>query len=787
MKTFTNIKSFTYTLFAALLLTAAVAAQTAKSPDGIAVQTTAFTYQGRLTDSTMAASGTFDFQFALFNDIANGTVIGTETVPNVSVTNGIFTVTLDFGFAGFPNEVRYLEIRVKRPSDTNYTTLTPRQQITSTPYAIRSKTATTADTATNAATASNALAVGGTPAANIIKEGDTRLTDSRTPAAGSANYVQNTTTRQTANFNVNGTGTANIFNAVTQYNIGGNRVLSVAGSNNLFAGINAGSVNTTGIYNSFFGFWTGLSNTTGDNNSLFGKYAGLNNTTGGGNSFFGAGAGQFNTTGDENSFVGVGAGNGNTTGSGNSFVGNSAGSNNTTGGDNSFFGSNAGRINTTGGNNTIIGTNANVGADNLTYATAIGSGATVSTSNTVVLGRTSDTVRIPGNLDLTGTFSGNFTVPAANVTGTFSATQIPNLDAAKITSGTFDAARIPNLGASYIQNTTTQQTGNFNIGGTGTANIFNAAAQFNIGGTRVLSIAGNNNLFVGRSAGIANTTGGQNTFVGQSAGFSNTTGIINSFIGANAGYANTTGGGNSFVGVNAGNSNTTGNNNSFFGASAGQSNTSGGNNAFIGTFAGFSNTTGENNLFVGRGAGATNATGGNNTIIGNGADVGAANLKYAAAVGSDAKVNADDTIVIGKTAGNYNGAARPADNVQIPGNLTVNGNVKMGASGNLFTAGGEENLRIMRGHIQVSGGNAFVFSGTGYTVVRNSVGVFTITFTTPFGGDIVLTPTVLNFFNAPQTAILTSISESEVRVNVFAANGAAADPLSLLFIAVGVR
>ncbi|MDQ3257625.1 MAG: tail fiber domain-containing protein [Acidobacteriota bacterium] len=72
--------------------------------------------------------------------------------------------------------------------------------------------------------------------------------------------------------------------------------------------------------------------------------------------------------------------------------------NNTTGISNSFVGETAGYSNTTGSNNTIIGGGANVDAGNLNFATAIGAFATVSTSNTIVLGRSfgADKVRIPG-------------------------------------------------------------------------------------------------------------------------------------------------------------------------------------------------------------------------------------------------------------------------------------------------------------------------------------------------------------------------------------------------------
>src|SRR5262249_48486853 len=79
-------------------------------------QTTAFIYQGKLFDSGNLANGQFDFQFQLFDAFTNGNQIGTtQTATNITVSNGSFAVTLDFGacptcFNGAP---RFLEIAVK--------------------------------------------------------------------------------------------------------------------------------------------------------------------------------------------------------------------------------------------------------------------------------------------------------------------------------------------------------------------------------------------------------------------------------------------------------------------------------------------------------------------------------------------------------------------------------------------------------------------------------------------------------------------------------------------------
>lgn len=413
-------------------------------------QTTEFTYQGKLNDASIPANGSHDFQFALFD--AGGTQIGlTQTITNVTVTNGIFTVELDFGAEAFSGAERLLEIRVKHPADPSYTTLAPRQKITSAPYAIKSLNAI------NATTAENSTQLGGVAAANFVQ------TDSMA-------FVRNQTTQQSADFNVSGMGTANIFNAATQFNLNGSRVLSVRGTfnffvglsagenlttgeNNAFFGTSAGALITTGNDNSFFGIAAGNRNSIGSNNAFFGSFAGANNidgsdnsffgmnagvsnngfnnsffgmqagvynTTGSSNSFFGTRAGRSNTVGNFNSFVGLSAGLQNTRGGGNTFVGAQSGYANTIGSDNSFFGmqagelnasgfnnsffgSNAGSFNDLGSNNTVIGAFSNLGFNNLTYAAAFGAGVTVRSSNSIVLGRSgSDNVGIGTSQPLTG-------------------------------------------------------------------------------------------------------------------------------------------------------------------------------------------------------------------------------------------------------------------------------------------------------------------------------------------------------------------------------------------------
>src|SRR5882672_7497602 len=67
------------------------------SPRGQA-QGTAFTYQGRLSSGANPATGIYDFQFELYDAASAGGPVGLAvTNTAVGVTNGLFSVPLDFG------------------------------------------------------------------------------------------------------------------------------------------------------------------------------------------------------------------------------------------------------------------------------------------------------------------------------------------------------------------------------------------------------------------------------------------------------------------------------------------------------------------------------------------------------------------------------------------------------------------------------------------------------------------------------------------------------------------
>ena len=551
-------------------------------------QTSAFTYQGRLAEEGATANGSYDMQFKLV-DASENQIGSTITSNSVSVIDGVFTVQLDFGAAAFSGENRFLKISIRKSgSGDDFTLLEPSLQLTSAVYAIRAGSATTSDN-------SNQLA--GVAAGQYVKTTDSRLADARTPTAGSTNYIQNTNALQAnSNFNISGNGTAggalsaNSVNAVTQYNLGGQRMLTAVGAGNTFGGLgagaanisaqaatffgrNAGAGNTSGTANTFVGSGAGFTNTAGSNNSFFGSSAGVI-STGDGNSMFGAGAGQGSTTGINNAFFGGLAGANNKGGSRNSIFGESSGFGNSAS-DNSFFGFQAGQVNAADGNS-FFGVNAGY--------------SNVSGNANAFFGKSSG---------------------ASNTTGS---------------------------GNSFFG----FAAGQLNLGADG--NSFFGA---NAGGKNDTGVQ---NSFFGNQAGNENKDGAGNSFFGAASGHSNTSGNRNAFFGFAAGNASQTASDNAYFGYQAGVV-STGASNAMFGSSAGAANGIGFANSFFGKEAGSGNQNGFDNVFVGRQAGSGNISGNDNTIIGTGANVASSGLSFATAVGSQATVSASNTIVLGRSNG----------------------------------------------------------------------------------------------------------------------------------------
>ncbi len=335
----------------------------------LTAQTTEFTYQGSLKDGVNVANGNYDFEFALFDTLTAGPQVGSTVMRSpVAVSGGIFSVSLDFGNQ-FPGTSRFLELRVRPTGGGSFNTLSPRQQIDSAPYSVKSL---------NTDTATNAAQLGGVAATSYVVTTDPRMTDARNPVAGSGNYIQNQNAgpQSSSNFNISGTGTAggtltgNIINSATTFRINNATVLSATN--------NSSTRNTAVGLSSFAG--------SGSDNAVFGYFAGISViNTGNRNSLFGASSGSNVGGGDDNTLFGYNSGNVVGAGSQNAYFGSSTGVV-STGSNNSFIGYSSGSANTTGNRNTLIGSTANVGTNNLTNSTAIGANAQVDQINSLVLG-----------------------------------------------------------------------------------------------------------------------------------------------------------------------------------------------------------------------------------------------------------------------------------------------------------------------------------------------------------------------------------------------------------------
>ena len=117
-------------------------------------QGTKFTYQGRLNDAGAPANGAYDLTFQLWNAAAGGSqATGTRTLTNspVAVSNGLFTVTLDFGAGVFTGTSYWLQIATRTNGAATFTSLSSRQELTPTPYAIYAATAPVASNSVNSA------------------------------------------------------------------------------------------------------------------------------------------------------------------------------------------------------------------------------------------------------------------------------------------------------------------------------------------------------------------------------------------------------------------------------------------------------------------------------------------------------------------------------------------------------------------------------------------------------------------------------------------------------------
>ena len=90
------------------------------------------TYQARVNDNGAPANGLYDVVFRLYDAPVGGNLVaGPVAINDASVNDGLLTVEVDFGLTAFDNSEQWMEI------DVDGQTLSPRQALTRTPYAMQ--------------------------------------------------------------------------------------------------------------------------------------------------------------------------------------------------------------------------------------------------------------------------------------------------------------------------------------------------------------------------------------------------------------------------------------------------------------------------------------------------------------------------------------------------------------------------------------------------------------------------------------------------------------------------
>jgi hypothetical protein len=663
-----------------------------------AAMATAITYQGRLIDANNAADGLYDFQFKLYdsNDPCSGNKVGSDVnEPDVNVMDGYFTVELNFGSSVFDGNAVWLEVGV-RPGEledpNDYSTLSPRQELTPAPYAMHSENTDTLDNLDSADFASSVhnhdgvyalishihdgryyteteLGSSGSasvhwnnltsvPAGLADGDDDTQLMEGEVDAYVANNgYLDGASALDWDNITINmPSGFADDVDNTgdTDWAISGSDMFSIPlgnvgiGTTGPAAKLDvAGSINASSTYN--IGGTTVLS-TEGPNNVFVGNEAGYSNTTGNGNSAMGREALYSNTTGWANSAMGYAALYDNNEGRGNSAMGAGALYSNTDGNENTAIGFSALYSNTTGRENSAVGS----------YALAYN---TTGTGNSAV----------------------GFYALANKATGWFNSAV--GYYALANTSGAFNSA----MGSYALADNT---TGHDNTAMGSYALLSNRTGTYNSAmGKDALysSRTGHGNSAIGYRALYSNTTGSTNSALGVAALYHNTDGNDNTAMGAGALYDSNTGNSNSAVGASALYSNFDGNDNSALGSEALYSNKTGSYNSAVGSGALYSNTTGSYNSAVGTSALADSNTGNSNSALGSYALYSNADGNENTAVGSEA--------LYSNTTGSYNSAVGRS---ALRSNITGNYNSAMGYGALLFNTAGVDNSAMGTGALLVN-------------------------------------------------------------------------------------
>jgi hypothetical protein len=240
-------------------------------------QGTAFTYQGQLDNGTNPVTGTYDVTFKLYNAASGGSQVGSTITNVVGITNGIFTVTADFGSV-YDGTTYWLQLGVRTNGGGSFTALSPRQELTPTPYSVSAENLLGSLPVTDL---SGTLTLAQLPS-SVVTENESGVTLDNLVIGGTLNLPV------PASILINGT-----------------RLIYADDNENLFAGIDAGNTSLTGFYNTGIGGQALLYTGVGSYNSVIGFDAMFDNQTGSFNTANGAFALEYNTTGSNNTATGA--------------------------------------------------------------------------------------------------------------------------------------------------------------------------------------------------------------------------------------------------------------------------------------------------------------------------------------------------------------------------------------------------------------------------------------------------------------------------------------------------
>jgi hypothetical protein len=568
-------------------------------------QGTAFTYQGQLQNNGSPASGTYNLEFNFYTSASGGASLGAVTNSNVAVTNGLFTTHIDLmniGENGFTNPPIWLEIAVETNSGNSFSTLSPRQELTPTPYAIYAENASNllgvlpatqlsgtyngAVTFNNASdsfvgsgaglTGVNATTLNGygycnlpcywnlagnantTPGLNFLGTTDGKPLEIM--AGGGVGIGKpNPATALDVSGIVSATGLNFPATQITPdiINSGPSYLVYADNKGNFFSGQQAGAstmTSTSGTNNTGGGVSALANNTSGTANTAYGFNALFDNRSGSYNTAGGSQALFSNTSGGNNTANGAFALWQITSGNTNIALGFKAGYN--------FLGSESGNIDI---GNQGVGSENNVirigtqGAHTNTYVAGI-YGTTLPTNSSLVV------VNSSGKLGTMGSLLDS---------------QLPGNGSITINTGSgLSGGGTVFLGGSITLDASGTFSGPLNLPPTAVTNDYIFS-----GGQLMLFGDNNTNFFVGQLAGqsaLSGPIGGENTGIGVGALYTIGSGYQNTADGAHTLDTDTTGSQNTAVGFAALSANTSGNNNVALGFLAGQNITTSSANIDIG-------------------------------------------------------------------------------------------------------------------------------------------------------------------------------------------------------------